>query len=106
MARLKKDVKINDEAFDNAEQKLSELMGRADTLKENMQTLYDGFANALKSETGIELRMTGQDVVIKPIENLGLVLKQVHDTLDLIKGDGYYHEIFKDFEALQTGIAP
>ncbi len=106
MARLKKDVTINDEAFDKAEDELNKLITRADQLKTDFKDLYDGFANALLCETGDELKITGEEVVLKPIENLSLVLKQVHDTLELIKGGGYYKDIFDDFENLQKGITP
>ena len=104
MARLKKDVKINDEAFDKAEEELKKLVGRAETLKNDLASLFEGLMTALQCETGDELELAEQEVVLKPIENLQLVLNQIHDTLELVKGEGYYKNIFSDFEELQKGF--
>ncbi|WP_295156528.1 hypothetical protein [uncultured Ruminococcus sp.] len=104
MARLSKDVVLKDTAFETASTKLEALVTRSQTLYTDFSKLYKDLLTALDCESGKELELAGEDVVLKPIENLELVITQIYTTLTTIKGDGFYHEIFKDFEELQKGL--
>ncbi|MBQ9541251.1 MAG: hypothetical protein IJJ76_09955 [Ruminococcus sp.] len=104
MARLKSDVTIDDEYFEKAKDAMDKLVTRTGDLKKELSELYKNLITALDSETGDELELAADDVVLKPIENLELVLIQVRDTLELVMGGGYYHDIFDDFEKLQNSL--
>ncbi|EXM40321.1 MAG: hypothetical protein E7494_11655 [Ruminococcus albus] len=121
MAKLKKDVKINDDAFDTAIEALKNLWHSADDLRGEFEQLFKDFAEALQCETGEELTVAGQDVILEPIDNLKIVIQQVYNTLQIVinkplttcdgqkinvtdDGDGYYKRIFDDFNTLVEGI--
>ncbi|WP_024856247.1 hypothetical protein [Ruminococcus albus] len=121
MAKLKKDVKINDDAFDTAISDLQKLWHSADDLKGEFEQLFKDFAEALQCETGDELTVASQDVILEPIDNLKIVIQQVYNTLQIVineplttcdgqpitvsdDGDGYYKKIFDDFNTLVEGI--
>jgi hypothetical protein len=104
MAKLKKDVKIDEAAFDTALKDLNSLIVSINTLKGDFNKLFRDLSKALQCETGDELEKAGHDVVIEPIENLRLVIVQVRDTLKIVKGEGYYKSIFNEFNALVDGI--
>lgn len=104
MAKLSKDVRLDEQKFLTAAQEMRDLKVRASTLRDNLQALYQGLADALQSESGKELELAAEDVVLEPIDNLMLVINQMSDTLDTIIGTGYYNDIFRGFEDLRTNL--
>lgn len=104
MARLSKDVTLNEEKFKTAASEMGKLKTRTETLKEDLKSLYDGLVEALKSEAGDELDLAAEDVLFEPIENLSLVIKQISDTLNTIIGNGYYNDIFRAFDELKNNL--
>ena len=104
MARLKKNVKIDDQAFETAVKDLSTLYDDVENLKTEFNKLFKDLSDALQCEAGDELKKAGNDVVIKPLDNFKLVINQVKETLDLVKGTGYYKSIFNEFNALKDDI--
>lgn len=104
MARLYKDVKLNESAFITAANEMEKLKGRTGRLKDELEKVYNGLSDALKSEAGDEFKITSNNVVLEPIENLQLVINQMSDTLNTIIGTGYYKDIFIDFESLTQNL--
>ena len=100
MPWLSKDVKLNEEAFRTASEEMEKLKERNETLRTNLSELYKGLSEALQSESGDELDLAVQDVILEPIDNLGLVINQISDTLNTIIGTGYYKDIFIGFQEL------
>lgn len=104
MARLKKDVKIDEAKFKKAATDMEKLKTRTSILRTELKDLYSGLSQALQSEAGDELELAAEDVLLEPIDNLALVINQMSDTLNTVIGTGYYNDIFRGFEELQKNI--
>ena len=104
MGGLIKDVKLVDKAFNDAEEDLTTLLNDTTALKEELSKLYQGMLDALQCECGEELRNAEEEVILKPIANLELVIKQIRDTIRTVKGGDYYSAIFTEFEELKNSF--
>lgn len=104
MARLNKDVRLNEEAFRTASGEMKNLKARTEKLRSELEKVYGGLSEALKSEAGDEFKTASDNVVLEPIDNLQLVINQMSDTLNTIIGTGYYKDIFIDFENLNKNL--
>lgn len=104
MARLYKDVRLNEEVFRTAAEEMQKLKERAGKLRSELEKVYNGLSGALQSEAGDEFKIASNNVVLEPIDNLQLVINQMSDTLNTIIGTGYYKDIFIDFENLNKNL--
>lgn len=53
-----------------------------------------------KATAGHEAQLEAKNVLLKPIENMSLVVNHISDTLDTVIGNGYYKDVFTGFENL------
>ena len=62
--------------------------------------MYEDVTGALDTSAGDEISFTAKNVLLKPIEDLSVVVEHISGTLDTIIGTGYYKDIFVKFEEL------
>jgi hypothetical protein len=83
---------------------MSALKTRAETLKAKLDAMYKELTTALDTPAGKQLELTAGDVLIKPIDDLSLVIKHISATLTEVIGTGHYKEIFIEFEQLNQKV--
>lgn len=101
---LSQDVILDDSAFSTASEDMKDLAVRTENLKSRLTQMYKDLTTALDTPAGRQLELTAQDVLIKPIEDLLLVIQHTSDTLKEIIGTGYYKNIFIRYEELNQSI--
>ena len=101
---LSHDILLDDTAFTTASTEMNALRIRADTLKKKLEGMYKELTGALDTPAGKQVETTAKDVLIKPIDDMLLVIKHVSDTLNQIIGTGYYKDVFIKFEELNQSI--
>lgn len=102
MAQLEEDLVVDEEKFATAAADMTDLKTRTNELKVALEKMYDDLANAMNTPSGKELQLEAKDVLLKPVENMSLVVGHISDTLNLIIGSGYYKDIFTGFEELSN----
>ena len=93
---LEQDIKLNSEAFKTAANEMSALKTR--------EQMYNDLTTALDTPAGKEIEIEAKDVLIKPIDDLILVIDQMSKTLDDIKDTPYYQGVFDKYEQLMQNI--
>lgn len=101
---LSKDIVLDDVALKTASDDMKELKNRTETLKQNLKTMYQNLTTALDTPAGQELQFVAEDVLIEPIDKMLLVIDHISDTLNEVKGRGYYKDVFVKFEELNQSI--
>ncbi len=101
---LWKDIILDDTAFSTASSEMAALKTRTEALKTKLEEMYKELTTALDTPAGRQVEITAVKVLIKPIEDLLLVIKHVSDTLTEIIGTGYYKDVFIKFEQLNQSI--
>lgn len=101
---LSQDILLDDSAFNTASSEMQALKTRTEALKTKLQQMYRDLTTALDTPAGKQVEQTAEEVLIKPIEDLLLVIQHVSDTLNEIIGTGYYKDIFIKFEQLNQDI--
>ncbi len=101
---LEKDIILDSGAFDTAAADMKELKTRAENLKKNLQFMYRELTTALDTPAGRKVEMTAEKVLIKPIDDLVLVIEHVSSTLTEIIGTGHYKDVFIKFEELNSSL--
>lgn len=101
---LSQDIVLDDSAFSTASQDMKDLAERTERLKSKLTQMYNDLTKALDTPAGRQLELTAKDVLIKPIEDLLLVIRHTSDTLTEIIGTGYYKSIFIKYEELNQSI--
>lgn len=66
--------------------------------------MYKELTTALDTPAGKQVEITAGKVLIKPIEDLLLVIQHISDTLTEIIGTGHYKDIFIKFEQLNQSV--
>lgn len=66
--------------------------------------MYLDLSNALVTPAGKAIELKAGKVLIKPIEDLSLVIQHVSDTLNEIIGTGYYKDVWVKFDELNQNI--
>ena len=89
---LSKDLVVDEEKFNTAAQDMRAL--------KKLSTMYEELAGAMDTEAGHEAQLEAKNVLLKPIENMSLVVNHISDTLDTVIGNGYYKDVFTGFENL------
>lgn len=101
---LSQDIVLNSEAFNTASKDMEELKERTEKLKKKLQTMYKELATAMDTPAGKEVELTAEKVLIKPIDDMLLVIGHVSQTLTYIIGTHYYKDIFIKFDELNASI--
>jgi molecular chaperone GrpE (heat shock protein) len=118
MAFLDQDIILNEAAFDTASADMEQLKNRTEKLKEKLHSMYHDLTTALNTPAGEQLELTGEKVIVKPIEDMIAVidhisntLKQImnteddkSNTLEQIKDTRYYKDVFIKYEELNQNI--
>ena len=99
-AWLSEDLVVDEEKFNSAAQQMEALKRRTEALKEKLSGMYDDLATAMDTAYGKEVQLEAKNVLLKPVENMSLVVGHISDTLNLIIGSGYYKDVFTGFEEL------
>nr|WP_294489917.1 hypothetical protein [uncultured Anaerosporobacter sp.] len=98
------DIILDDNAFTTAESEMLALKKRVEELKKKLEKMYLDLSNALITPAGKAIELKAGKVLIKPIEDLSLVIQHVSDTLNEIIGTGYYKDVWVKFEELNQNI--
>lgn len=101
---LSHDILLDDTAFKTAASNMSALKTRTEALKTKLEMMYKELATALNTPAGKQVEFTAGKVLIKPIEDLLLVIQHIFATLNEIIGTGYYKDVFIKFEQLNQSI--
>lgn len=101
-AYLENDLIINEEQFKSAADDMKALKNRTIELKNTMIKMYDDLVDAMKTPAGNELKLEAKNTLLKPIEDMALVVGHISDTLETVIGSGYYNDVFKGFEDLSN----
>ena len=99
-AWLGDDLVVDEEKFNSAAQQMEDLKKRTNDLKEKLSAVYDDLTSAMDTPAGKEIQLEAKNVLLKPVENMSLVVGHISDTLNLIIGSGYYKDVFTGFEEL------
>ena len=98
------DIILDDNAFTTAESEMLALKKRVEELKKKLEKMYLDLSNALVTPAGKAIELKAGKVLIKPIEDLSLVIQHVSDTLNEIIGTGYYKDVWVKFDELNQNI--
>lgn len=98
------DIYLDDNAFTTAESEMVALKMRVEELKKKLEQMYLDLSNALVTPAGKAIELKAGKVLIKPIEDLSLVIQHVSDTLNEIIGTGYYKDVWVKFDELNQNI--
>ncbi len=101
---LSHDILLDDAAFELASSEMKTLKTRAETLKTKLEKMYSDLSAAMDTPAGKAVEITAKDVLIKPIEDLLLVIDHISSTLTEIIGTGNYKDVFIKFEELNNNI--
>ncbi len=99
-AWLSKDLVVDEEKFNQAAENMRTLKQRTETLRQKLDTMYDELIKAMDTSAGKELQIEAKSVLLKPVENMALVVEHISNTLNMIIGSGYYKDVFTGFEEL------
>ncbi|WP_312494548.1 hypothetical protein [Anaerosporobacter sp.] len=98
------DIILDDNAFTTAESEMLALKKRVEELKKKLEKMYLDLSNALVTPAGKAIELKAGKVLIKPIEDLSLIIQHVSDTLNEIIGTGYYKDVWVKFDELNQNI--
>lgn len=101
-AFLAEDLVIDEEKFNSAAKRMNDLKTRTNTLKDTLSAMYDEVVGAMNTPAGKELQLEAKNVLLKPVEDMSLVVGHISDTLNTIIGSGYYKDVFTGFEELSN----
>ncbi len=101
---LSHDIVLDDNAFNTASQDMAILKSDAENLKLKIETMYTDLAEAMQTPAGEVAVLVEKDLLIKPIEDMILVISHISETLTEIAGTGYYKDVFIKFEELNQDI--
>lgn len=101
---LSHDIILDDQAFATASSDMKELKIRTETLKTKLQQMYKDLKNAIDTPAGNAVETVSESVLIKPIDDMLLVIDHVSSTLTEIIGTNYYKSVFIKFEELNSNL--
>lgn len=101
---LSQDIILDSDAFDTASSEMETLKTRTENLKTKLQDMYKELTTALDTPAGKQVEITAEKVLIKPIDDLLLVIEHISSTLTDIIGTGYYKDVFLEFEDLNNSL--
>lgn len=101
---LSHDIVLSEEAFAQAAADMKELKVRTETLKAKLQQMYKDLTTAMDTPAGRAVETVSETVLIKPIDDMLLVIDHVSSTLTEIIGTRYYKKVFVKFEELNSSL--
>lgn len=101
---LYKDILLDSNAFDTASSEMQKLKTRTEDLKTRMTEMYESLKNAMDTPAGDAVELVSKNVLIKPIEDMLLVIEHISSTLTEIIGTNYYKDVFIKFEELNSSV--
>lgn len=72
MAFLVQDIVLDESAFSTASQDMATLKQDAANLKAKLEKMYEDVSDALDTTAGDEIKVTAKDVLLQPIEDIGV----------------------------------
>ena len=102
--RLSQDILLDDGAFTTASSNLKALKTRTEELKNTMNQMYADLKSAMQTPAGEAVDLVSKKVLIKPVEDMLLVIDHISSTLTEIIGTGYYKDVFVRFEELNANV--
>ena len=102
MAKMEKDLQLNDENFMKASTDMNNLKTRTQTFKKDLENLYNALQQSLNCLTGKEVELQAKNVLLKPVDNMELVVGHISSTLQLVIGGNYYKDVFDGFDELKN----
>ena len=102
--RLSQDILLDDGAFATASSDLKALKTRTEELKTTMNQMYADLKSAMQTPSGEAVDLVSKKVLIKPVEDMLLVIDHISSTLTEIIGTGYYKDVFVQFEELNANV--
>lgn len=101
---LSYDIVLDDAAFATASADMAALKTRTEELKSKLQQMYKDLSSAMDTPAGEAVELTSEKVLIKPIEDMLLVIDHISATLTQIMGTGHYKDVFVKFEELNASV--
>ena len=101
---LSHDIILDEEAFAAASSDMKALKNRTEILKAKLEQMYEDLSAAMDTPSGKADEMTAKNVLIKPIDDMLLVIDHISSTLTEIIGTGHYKKVFVMFEELNASI--
>ena len=101
---LSYDIVLDDCAFSTASADMAVLKSDTENLRIKLETMFQELSTAMDTPAGKQLALTAGDVLIKPINDMILVLTHISSTLTEIIGSGNYKDVFIQFEELNQSI--
>lgn len=101
---LSYDIVLDESAFATASSDMEALKTQTEQLKEKLKQMYKDLKSAMDTPAGDAVDITAENVLIKPIDDMLLVVNHISSTLTEIIGTGYYKDVFIKFEELNSSI--
>lgn len=101
---LSHDIVLDDNAFTKASSDMKALKTRTERLKTKLKQMYKDLTTAMDTPAGKAVETTAESVLIKPIDDMLLVIDHISSTLTEIIGTGHYKDVFIKFEELNSSI--
>lgn len=101
---LSYDIVLDESAFATASSDMEALKTQTEQLKEKLKQMYKDLKSAMDTPAGDAVDITAENVLIKPIDDMLLVINHISSTLTEIIGTGYYKDVFIKFEELNSSI--
>lgn len=101
---LSHDIVLDDKAFTTASSDMKALKTRTEALKTKLEQMYKDLTTAIDTPAGNAVETTAKSVLIKPIDDMLLVVDHISSTLTEIIGTGHYKDVFIKFEELNSNI--
>ena len=102
MAQLSKDLQLDETKFNNASRDMKALKKRTNELKTKLEGMHESLASAMDTPAGKEVQLEAKKTLLKPVENMALVVGHISDTLELVIGNNYYKDVFDGFDELKN----
>ena len=101
---LKHDIVLDDEAFSTASFEMALLKTRTTNLRTKLQEMYKSLHSAMDTPAGAAVETATEKVLIKPIDDMLLVIDHISTTLTEVMKTGRYKDVFIKFEELNNSI--
>lgn len=102
MAQMTKDLQLDETKFNNASRDMKALKKRTTDLEKTLEGMYESLASAMDTPAGKEVQLEANKTLLKPVENMALVVGYISDTLELVIGSNYYKDVFDGFDELKN----
>lgn len=102
--QLTKEVAVGDNYLLTASEKIEGLKTRTESLKKELEEMYELLTTALDTPAGHQLELTAKDVILQPVDDLAAVFKYVSGLLDEITTAQYYKKVFNEYDTLNQSV--